>query len=238
MKRAMVTGASRGIGEAVARRLAAEGYDLCLVCRNSLEKMKEFGNALAREFGIRCEAFGCDLADPVQIQDMMRKAGQIDVLVHNAGISYIGLLSEMSFEDWNRVIDTNLNSCFYLSHELIPQMLHRKEGKMIFVSSVWGNVGASMEVAYSASKGGINSFTKALAKELAPSNIQVNAVAFGVIDTDMNRCFSEEEMEALREEIPADRIGTREEAAEMILQVIQSPAYLTGQVITMDGGWI
>ena len=109
---------------------------------------------------------------------------------------------------------------------------------MIFVSSVWGNVGASMEVAYSASKGGINSFTKALAKELAPSNIQVNAVAFGVIDTDMNRCFSEEEMEALREEIPADRIGTREEAAEMILQVIQSPAYLTGQVITMDGGWI
>ena len=109
---------------------------------------------------------------------------------------------------------------------------------LLFVSSVWGNVGASMEVAYSASKGGINSFTKALAKELAPSNIQVNAVAFGVIDTDMNRCFSEEEMEALREEIPADRIGTCEEAAEMILQVIQSPAYLTGQVITMDGGWI
>ena len=100
------------------------------------------------------------------------------------------------------------------------------------------NVGASMEVAYSASKGGINSFTKALAKELAPSNIQVNAVAFGVIDTDMNRCFSEEEMEALREEIPADRMGTCAEAAEMISQVLHSPAYLTGQVITMDGGWI
>ena len=238
MKRAMVTGASRGIGEAVAGKLAAEGYDLCLVCRNSLEKLKKLGDALAQEFGIRCEVFECDLADPVQTEVMIRKAGQIDVLVHNAGISYIGLLSEMSLEDWNRVINTNLNSCFYLSHGIIPQMVHRKEGKMVFISSVWGNTGASMEVAYSASKGGVNSFTKALAKELAPSNIQVNAVAFGVIDTDMNRCFSQEEMEALREEIPADRIGTCEEAAEMILQVIQSPAYLTGQVITMDGGWI
>ena len=110
-------------------------------------------------------------------------------------------------------------------------MVHRKEGKLLFVSSVWGNVGASMEVAYSASKGGINSFTRALAKELAPSNIQVNAVAFGVIDTQMNQCFSEEE-------IPADRMGTCAEAAEMISQVLHSPAYLTGQVITMDGGWI
>ena len=122
--------------------------------------------------------------------------------------------------------------------ELIPQMVHRKEGKLLFVSSVWGNVGASMEVAYSASKGGINSFARALAKELAPSNIQVNAVAFGVIDTQMNRCFSEEECRALKEEIPADRMGTCAEAAEMISQVLHSPAYLTGQVITMDGGWI
>ena len=117
-------------------------------------------------------------------------------------------------------------------------MVHRKSGKIINVSSVWGNVGASMEVAYSAAKGGVNSFTKALAKELAPSNIQVNAVAFGVIDTQMNACFSEEEMEILREEIPADRIGSAKEAAEMILKILESPAYLTGQVITMDGGWM
>ena len=169
---------------------------------------------------------------------MLQQAGQIDVLIHNAGISHIGLLSDMTLEEWWRVIDTNLNSCFYLSHELIPQMVHRKEGKLLFVSSVWGNVGASMEVAYSASKGGINSFTRALAKELAPSNIQVNAVAFGVIDTQMNQCFSEEERRALKEEIPADRMGTCAEAAEMISQVLHSPAYLTGQVITMDGGWI
>ena len=237
-KRALITGASRGIGEAVARLLAANGYDLCLICKNSVEKLQNLAKKLETEFGISCDAFGCDVSDPKQVEDLLLQVGQIDVLIHNAGISYVGLLSEMTLEEWHRVMDTNLNSCFYLSHGLIPQMVHRKEGKMIFVSSVWGNVGASMEVAYSASKGGINSFTKALAKELAPSNIQVNAVAFGVIDTDMNRCFSEEEREALREEIPADRMGTPAEAAEMIMQVLRSPSYLTGQVITMDGGWI
>ena len=226
-KRALITGASRGIGEAVARRLAFEGYDLCLVCKNSIEKLRLLAGELKAESGISCEAYACDVSDPQQVISMLQQAGQIDVLIHNAGISHIGLLSDM-----------NLNSCFYLSHELIPQMVHRKEGKLLFVSSVWGNVGASMEVAYSASKGGINSFTRALAKELAPSNIQVNAVAFGVIDTQMNRCFSEEERCALKEEIPADRMGTCAEAAEMISQVLHSPAYLTGQVITMDGGWI
>ena len=237
-KRALITGASRGIGEAVARRLAFEGYDLCLVCKNSIEKLRLLAGELKAESGISCETYACDISDPRQVTSMLQQAGQIDVLIHNAGISHIGLLSDMTLEEWNRVIDTNLNSCFYLSHELIPRMVHRKEGKLLFVSSVWGNVGASMEVAYSASKGGINSFARALAKELAPSNIQVNAVAFGVIDTQMNRCFSEEECRALKEEIPADRMGTCAEAAEMISQVLHSPAYLTGQVITMDGGWI
>lgn len=237
-KRALITGASRGIGEAVAKRLAFEDYDLCLVCKNSIEKLRQLAEGLKAEFGISCETYACDVSEPEQVTSMLQQAGHIDVLIHNAGISHIGLLSDMTPEEWNRVIDTNLNSCFYLSRELIPQMVHRKEGKLLFVSSVWGNVGASMEVAYSASKGGINSFTRALAKELAPSNIQVNAVAFGVIDTEMNRCFSEEEREALKEEIPADRMGTCEEAAEMISQVLHSPAYLTGQVITMDGGWI
>lgn len=116
-------------------------------------------------------------------------------------------------------------------------MLHDKCGKIINISSVWGSVGASMEVAYSASKGGLNAFTKALAKELAPSNIQVNAVACGVIDTDMNKCFSMEDIEMLKGEIPADRIGTIEEVARLVIQVINSPTYLTGQIITLDGGW-
>ena len=161
-KRALITGASRGIGEAVARRLAFEGYDLCLVCKNSIEKLRLLAGELKAESGISCEAYACDVSDPQQVISMLQQAGQIDVLIHNAGISHIGLLSDMTLEEWERVIDTNLNSCFYLSHELIPQMVHRKEGKLLFVSSVWGNVGASMEVAYSASKGGINSFTLSL----------------------------------------------------------------------------
>ena len=153
-------------------------------------------------------------------------------------IDNFGKLSDLSIDEWNRVIATNLTSVFSCCHEAIPYMIHQKSGCIINISSVWGNVGASMEAAYSASKGGVNSFTKALAKELAPSHIQVNAIACGVIDTDMNRCFSKEDMEALREEIPADRIGQPAEVAQMVLSVLQTPEYLTGQIITLDGGWI
>ena len=237
-KRALITGASRGIGEAVARRLAFEGYDLCLVCKNSIEKLRLLAGELKAESGISCETYACDISDPRQVTSMLQQAGQIDVLIHNAGISHIGLLSDMTLEEWGRVIDTNLNSCFYLSHELIPQMVHRKEGKLLFVSSVWGNVGASMEVAYSASKGGINSFTRALAKELAPSNIQVNAIACGAIDTEMNQFLSEEERDQLIDEIPACRMGTPEEVGRLALQLAGKHSYLTGQIITLDGGWI
>ena len=237
-KRALITGASRGIGEAVARRLAFEGYDLCLVCKNSIEKLRLLAGELKAESGISCETYACDISDPRQVTSMLQQAGQIDVLIHNAGISHIGLLSDMLLEEWNRVIDTNLNSCFYLSHELIPQMVHRKEGKLLFVSSVWGNVGASMEVAYSASKGGINSFTRALAKELAPSNIQVNAIACGAIDTDMNAFLSEDERASLIEEIPAGRLGTPAEVGSLVQSLCSDSGYLTGQVIQLDGGWI
>ena len=117
-------------------------------------------------------------------------------------------------------------------------MLKKHAGRIINISSIWGNAGASMEVAYSASKGGINAFTKALAKELAPSNIQVNAIACGVIDTSMNACFSKEDLEALQKEIPADRLGTPEEIADFVLQLINAPTYLTGQIITIDGGFL
>lgn len=236
-QKALITGASRGIGAATARALAQAGYDLFLVSKNSIEKLESIQKSLIEEYGISCRVGLCDVSKPEQVEIMLKQAGNIQVLVHNAGISYVGLLTDMSVEEWNQVMETNLSSCFYLAKGIMPQMISEKEGKMIFVSSVWGNVGASMEVAYSASKGGVNSFTRALAKELAPSNIQVNAVAFGVIDTDMNRCFSKEDMETLVEEIPADRIGRPEEAAQMILQILQSPSYLTGQVVTMDGGW-
>ena len=162
----------------------------------------------------------------------------LDVLVNNAGISYIGLLTDMSYEAWRKVIDTNLNACFLTCRCAVPEMVRRHHGKIINISSVWGNVGASMEVAYSASKGGLNAFTRALAKELGPSNIQVNAIACGVIDTDMNRCFDEAEMEALIQEIPADRMGHADEVAELVKMLCMGNEYLTGQIITLDGGWI
>lgn len=237
-KKALITGASRGIGKETAKVLAEEGYDLYLVCRHSKEEIEKLKAELEETYGVYVQTGLCDVSDPAAVETMIKEAGEINVLINNAAISKVGLLTEMSLADWQQVMDTNLNALFYTSRLVIPQMVRRQEGKIINVSSVWGNVGASMEVAYSAAKGGVNSFTKALAKELAPSNIQVNAVAFGVIDTDMNACFSKEDLEALKEEIPADRLGTAREAAEMIRQIIGSPVYLTGQIITMDGGWI
>lgn len=237
-KKALVTGASRGIGEAAARALAGEGYDLFLVCKNSREKLDHIKKELEKEYGISCDGTLCDVSDSAQVETMMKKAGEIHVLVNNAAVSYVGLLADMTVDEWHQVIGTNLDSLFYTCRLAVPQMVRRREGRIINISSVWGNVGASMEVAYSAAKGGVNSFTKALAKELAPSNIQVNGIAFGVIDTDMNACFSKEELEALEEEIPVGRMGSVREAGEMIRMLAKAPAYLTGQILTMDGGWV
>ena len=161
-----------------------------------------------------------------------------DLVINNAGISYIGLLQDMAPEEWDRIVRTNLTSVFNCSKLAIPHMLEQKSGKILNISSVWGNVGASCEVAYSATKGGINSFTRALAKELAPSNVQVNAVACGAIDTDMNHFLEKEELEALKEEIPAGRLAKPEEVAQLLLQLARSDSYLTGQIIGFDGGWI
>ena len=237
-KRALITGASRGIGAETARALAGDGYDLVLVCRRSMNRLEELKKELEGTYDICCQTILCDVSDAGQVETMIKQAGEIHVLVNNAAISYVGLLTDMSIQQWHEVMDTNLNALFYTCRLVIPQMVQRKAGRIINVSSVWGNVCASMEVAYSTAKGGVNSFTKALAKELAPSGIQVNGVAFGVIDTDMNACFTREEMESLREEIPADRIGSAREAGEMIRQMLYLPDYLTGQMIAMDGGWI
>lgn len=237
-KRALITGASRGIGAETARLLAREGYDLFLVCRNSKEKLEALKGELVGTYGICCDTALLDVSQPDAVSVLKEQVEDIPILINNAAVSYVGLVSDMSVEAWRQVIDTNLSAVFYFSRLLIPGMVKKQEGKIINVSSVWGNVGASMEAAYSASKGGVNSFTRALAKELAPSHIQVNAVAFGVIDTDMNACFSKEELLGLTDEIPADRLGTPQEAAKMIFQVLTAPDYFTGQVVTMDGGWI
>lgn len=234
---AFITGASRGIGKAIATALAAHDYDLYLVCRHSDEQLYRLKNELEKNFLINATCFVGDIGSYDFVQACFGEIGHLDVLVNNAGVSYIGLVSEMTVSDWDCIINTNLSSAFYTSKCAIPGMVREKSGKIINISSVWGNVGASMEVAYSASKGGMNAFTKALAKELAPSNIQVNAIACGVIDTDMNKRFSMEDIEILKGEIPADRMGTIDEVARLVVQVINSPAYLTGQIINLDGGW-
>lgn len=237
-KKALVTGASRGIGAAIATALAQEGYDLYLTCHHNMELLEELACHLENTCQVSCKCYAFPAYEEKTMQDMFREIPYLDVLVNNAGISYIGLLTDMTYEEWQQVLRTNLDSCFLTSRNALPGMIHRKKGKIINISSVWGNVGASMEVAYSASKGGVNSFTKALAKELGPSNIQVNAIACGVIDTDMNKCFSEEERQELIAEIPADRMGRAQEVAQLVVQLCTGNEYLTGQIITLDGGWI
>lgn len=237
-KTALITGASRGIGQAIAESFAAAGFDLYITCIRSEEKIHALSSRLAADYGIRCIPFVGDMGDYKTVQALFEQISHLDVLVNNAGISHIGLLSDMSPDEWHHLMATNLDSCFYTSKLAIPLMLHEKSGRIINISSIWGNAGASMEAAYSASKGAVNSLTKALAKELAPSNIQVNAIACGVIDTDMNRCFDAEEMQMIIDEIPADRLGHPEEVAVFALQLAQAPSYLTGQIITLDGGYL
>lgn len=236
-KTALITGASRGIGRATAETFAASGYSLILTCHSSMAELETLAGRLQSQYHISCHAIQADAGTPDDIARIFRTVDNLDVLVNNAGISHIGLLTDMTDEQWHRVMAVNLDACFYTCRAAIPIMLKKHSGKIINVSSVWGSQGASMEVAYSASKGGVNAFTKALARELAPSNIQVNAIACGVIDTAMNGCLSQSDLQKLREEIPADRLGTPEEAAQLILQIAQAPDYMTGQIITMDGGW-
>ena len=236
-KTALITGASRGIGRATAEVFAAAGYNLILTCHNSVKELEAQAESLMSRHKISCRAIQADSGNPEDISLLFEGIDSLDVLINNAGISYMGLLTDMTVDQWRRVMAVNLDACFYTCRAAIPLMLKKQGGRIINVSSVWGAQGASMEVAYSASKGGVNAFTKALAKELAPSNIQVNAIACGVIDTSMNSCLSQTDLADLQAEIPADRLGTPEEAAQLILQIAQAPGYMTGQIITMDGGW-
>ena len=238
MKTALVTGASRGIGLAIATILAQNGYQLHLTCKNSYKKLKKIAGELSEAYNVPCFAHKTDMGNFAEVWTLFSEIDTLDILINNAGISHVGLLQDTSVDVWQKVLDTNLSSLFYTSKLSVPKMLENEGGVIINISSIWGNVGASMEVAYSASKGGVNAFTKALAKELAPSNISVNAISCGVIDTDMNKHLSKDEMASLIEEIPANRMGTPREVATLVLQLIDSPRYLTGQIITMDGGFL
>ena len=237
---ALLTGASRGIGRAIALQLAQSGYDLLLLARKEQEKLEDCAT-LCRAAGARVVTRLADVSDSAACAEAFsnfdRHSPAPNILVANAGISHLGLLQDMTPEDWDHMIRTDLSSCFYLSRLAIPRMLRVGGGKLIFLSSVWGSRGASCEVAYSAAKGGVNSFTRALAKELAPSNIQVNAIAPGAIDTDMNAWLEDEERRALEDEIPAGRLGTAAEVAALVCQLAAAPAYFTGNILTLSGGW-
>ena len=237
-KRALITGASRGIGRAIAIEFARAGYDLTLCCIKNIESLEHLAKDLEDTYKVKCVAYQADVSKPDAVKQLFEKIDPPTVLINNAGISYVGLITEMSDEDWAHTIDTNLSSVFYMCRAAIPHMLSEFSGKIINVSSVWGESGASMEVAYSASKGGLDAFTKALAKELAPSGVSVNAVACGLIDTDMNSRLTDEELADVVADIPADRIGKPAEVASVILSLAESTNYLTGQIIKVDGGWI
>ena len=240
-KTALITGASRGIGEGIARLFAQKGFHLALCCRNSEDTLLELARELRSQYHITVLCYVGNVGDHCfvegMVQDALSHLGSIDVLVNNAGIAHIGLLSDMTISEWNELVSVNLTSVFSACKCVIPSMVRRQSGKIINISSVWGTVGASCEAAYSACKGGIHALTRALGKELAPSNIQVNAIACGMIDTSMNACFDEAECAAIVEEIPAGRMGTTRDVAELVLSLAEGHPYLTGQILTLDGGW-
>ncbi len=242
MKKTMlITGASRGIGKAIACLCANNNYNIIITCKNSPQDLEEVKKHCEKK-GSRCMTFVGDMGDSETVRKLFEiietEFGGVDILVNNAGISKIGLFTDTSDEQWNEMIQTNLASVFYCSRAAVPFMVRNKYGCIINISSMWGNVGASCEVVYSATKGGMNSMTKALAKELAPSLVRVNALALGVIDTEMNQCLDELEKKDLIESIPCGRMGTVDEVANAVLMLIEAPSYLTGQIITMDGGYI
>lgn len=240
-KTVVVTGASRGIGRAVSIYYAQNGFNVCICCRKNSEMLEKVRQEILN-YGVECIAYTGDIGNFQKCETFFKLIAQsyskIDILVNNAGISHIGLLQDMSPDEWHNIVEANLTSVFNCCKLAIPIMLSRHAGKIVNISSVWGCVGASTEVAYSATKGGINSFTKALAKELAPSNIQVNAIACGIIDTDMNGFLNDDELQSVLNEVPAGRIGKPEDVAKLAFDITNTSDYLTGQVIKLDGGWI
>lgn len=240
-KTAIITGASRGIGRACAILLANHFDCIVINSRHNKDALEETANII-RKAGAKCLTYLGDIGDfafvSYMIQEISQSCPPVDLLVNNAGISHVGLLTDMTIDDWNQIVGTNLTSVFNCCNQIVPHMVRNQSGHIINISSMWGISGASCEVAYSATKGGINAFTRALGKELAPSKVRVNALACGAINTEMNACFSEEELQAFCEDIPACRLGTPEEIAEAVLHLYQSPFYLTGEVIKIDGGYL
>lgn len=232
----LITGASRGIGREIAKNIAQKGYKVIA----NYNKSEECAKKLEKE-NINIEAYKADVSKRVEVQKMIKyiisKYGKIDILINNAGISETKLFTEVTDEEWNKIINNNLYSAFCTTQEVLPNMINRKQGCIINISSVWGMVGASCETIYSIAKAGMDGMTKSLAKELGPSNIRVNSIAPGIIETEMNKNLNAEEISDITEQIPLERIGKTSDIARCVEWLIEDE-YTTGQVISVNGGWV
>lgn len=238
----LITGASRGIGAACARAFAQAGFNVAVNYNRSKENAESLAREL-RDHGVSAVAVQADVSDSASVRGMFdyvkANLGSVDVLVNNAGISRVGLLTEMTDGDWDTLLHTNLSSVFYCCKAALPDMIRAHSGVIVNVASMWGEVGASCEAAYSASKAGVIGLTKALAKEVGPSGIRVNAVSPGVVMTDMMKGFSAEDVAALRDETPLMTLGTPEDIAEAVLYLSSDKArFITGQVLSVNGGMV
>ena len=238
-KNVIVTGGSRGIGAAIVNLLAKEGYNVILNYNKSEDIAKKIQEELTIK-GYNVEIFKADVSKREEVKKLVefsiQKLKKIDVLINNAGISQTKLFADITNEDWNTMMNVNLNSVFYMCQEVVPHMIHEKEGCIINISSIWGAIGASCEVHYSVAKAGVDAITKSLAKELGPSNIRINSIAPGIIDTDMNKYLTLEELEKIKEEIPLGKIGDTLSIAKCAKWLIEDN-YTTGQIIGINGGW-
>lgn len=239
-KVALITGGSRGLGRDIAIELSKAGAIVALAYKVDLKGAEDTLETIKAQGGsgiIICSDVSKASSAKTAVEEVIKTYGKIDILVNNAGVSKVGLLIDMTEDEIDEIIDTNLKGTINCSKHALNYMLYNKGGSIINISSIWGNVGASCEAVYSASKGGINSFTKALAKEGGPSNVRVNAIAPGVIETEMNSWLSSEEKQALIEDIPMSRFGTPEEIGKLtVFLASQASGYINGQVITIDGG--
>lgn len=238
MKTILVTGGSRGIGRAIVEKFAKEGFNVILNYNKSeyaaLDIAKKYQNV---------EIFKADVSNPKDVEAMINfaetKFKKIDILINNAGISSSSLLQDLSLEEWNKLFEVNVTGTFLVTKNVLPNMISNKNGKIINISSVWGLVGASMEVGYSATKAAIIGFTKALAKEVGPSGITVNSIAPGIVMTDMVNNLSIEEFEEIRKDIPLEKIGETSDIAKLAFFLASDDAnYITGQIISPNGGWV
>ena len=239
MKTVLITGAAKGIGAAIAEELANKGYQVIINYKTSEQKAQELKTKLTNN-GQNVEIYQADVTKKEEVEQMVEyivnKYGKIDVLVNNAGISQIKPFADIEEDEWDNMINSNLKSVYLVTKQVIHNMLQNQSGAIINISSIWGITGASCEVHYSAAKAGIIGMTKALAKEMALSNITVNAIAPGMIETDMNSELTPEETDEVVNEIPLKRMGKPEEIAKTVKFLIETP-YITGQTIRVDGGW-